>query len=265
MVKPFFKMSTGEGPVIAAAIHNGHFIREELLPYLAVDEKSRLYEEDPFTGYLADIVETSLVGLHSRFEIDLNREKKQSIYMKPDQAWGLEVWKEIPPGNLLSRSYQAYDDFYAQAESLIAGKIRTYGYAIVYDLHSYNHQREGKPAPREQNPDINIGYNGLDRGFWAQVIDAFAHTLKDTAVGERPLDVRENIKFRGGHFTTWINTGFENRACAFAIEVKKIFMDEQTGEVNEQVLTEIKKALEATIPEVIKQASLLFKKAIVEK
>lgn len=263
MERPFFKMNSGEGPVIVAAIHNGHYVRKELIPFMALSEKERTYEEDPYTGFLADIAPTRLVAMHSRFEIDLNREKSEAIYKSPEQAWGLKVWETEPTVELISKSLQAYEEFYAQMESLISNKIWKYGYAIVYDLHSYNHCREGKPAPQRVNPDVNIGYNGLDRSIWATVIDGFAASMKKWPIDGLRLDVRENIKFRGGHFSTWINRNFDNKACALAIELKKIFMDELTGEVNERMLSDIKKALAFTITDVVKQADLLFGKAVV--
>jgi N-formylglutamate deformylase len=258
MSKPFFKYNLGEGPLIVTAIHNGNYIREELMPYLAIDEKSRLYEEDPYTGFFTDIAETSLLGMHSRFEIDLNRDKNGAIYKRPEQAWGLKVWKKLPPPDLLKKSYQYYDDFYKQAEAIINNKIVKYGFAIIYDIHSYNYKRDGIEAPIIDNPDINIGTNKLERKFWGSVVDGLIDNLITFKCKGKLLDVRENIKFKGGHFSSWINSNFDNKACALAIEFKKIFMDEHTNEVDTKVLSELKKALEETIPDVVNNGAKLF-------
>jgi N-formylglutamate deformylase len=258
MSKPFFKYNIGDGPLIVTAIHNGNYVREELIPYLAVDEKTRLYEEDPYTGFFSDIAETSLLGMHSRFEIDLNRDREGAIYKQPEQAWGLNVWKNLPPPELLQKSYQNYDDFYRQTEAIINQKINKYGFALVYDIHSYNYRRNGAEAPSSENPVINVGTRNLDRQFWAPVVDEFLDNLGSFELNGAPLDVRENVKFKGGHFMSWINSNFENKACALAIEIKKIFMDEHTNEVDTAALSELKKALEETIPEAINQAAKLF-------
>jgi N-formylglutamate deformylase len=262
MSRPFFKYNPGDGPLIVTAIHNGNYVWDELLPYFAIDEETRRYEEDPFTGFFADLAETNLVGMHSRFEIDLNRERHRAIYMLPEQAWGLDVWKKPPPRELLEKSLQCYDDFYRQAEAMINHKINKYGFAIVYDIHSYNYRRNGFEAPASENPVINVGTNGLDRQFWASVVDEFIDILQSFEMMGNKLDVRENIKFKGGHFATWINTSFDNKACALAIEIKKIFMDEHTNDVYTDILSDLKKALEETIPEVIKKAAGLFGKRI---
>ena len=48
----------------------------------------------------------------------------------------------------------------------------------------------------------------------------------------RNLDVRENVKFFGGHLPAWIHQNFPRTVCALAIEVKKFFMDEWTGQLD---------------------------------
>ena len=133
-----------------------------------------------------------------------------------------------------------------------------YGYAIIYDIHSYNYKRGGKEANKLENPDINVGTNGMDRVFWDPVISSFIDEMNGSELYGKRLDVRENIKFKGGHFPTWINKNFNNKACAIAIEVKKIFMDEITGEVDTTALSEIKKALNSTMVPVLNASSQLF-------
>ncbi len=45
-----FQLQDPSNPIIAAAIHDGHQIREELQEYLLLNDAGRLREEDPFTG-----------------------------------------------------------------------------------------------------------------------------------------------------------------------------------------------------------------------
>jgi hypothetical protein len=60
------------------------------------------------------------------------------------------------------------------------------------------------------------------------------------------LDVRENVRFLGGNFCRWIHRTFPTKACALAVEFKKFFMDEWTGEVDRRQLQELRSALEST-------------------
>lgn len=71
------------------------------------------------------------------------------------------------------------------------------------------------------------------------------------------LDVRENVKFFGGHFAKWIYQNFPKKVCVLSIEFKKFFMDEWTGKVDEVQSAAIKSALAATIPGVLSELKSL--------
>ena len=55
-------------------------------------------------------------------------------------------------------------------------------------------------------------------------------------VAGRPLDVRENVRFKGRQLAAFVHERFPTTGCALAIEVKKTFMDEWTGVVDEEHL-----------------------------
>lgn len=46
---PVWKTVEGQGPLVATAIHDGHFVRPEALELMAIPEAERLREEDPYT------------------------------------------------------------------------------------------------------------------------------------------------------------------------------------------------------------------------
>ena len=247
------RLERGSGPFIATAIHDGHIIRDELLKKMSISEMDRLREEDPYTELWTHIANTRVVGLKSRFEVDLNRPREKAVYINPEDAWNLNIWESVPSESEIAVSLSEYDDFYAEMHKLFSDFKHQFGHFVVFDLHSYNHMRNGpddQPADPELNPEINIGTGTLDREFWAPVVDRFINTLRDFKYYNRTLDVRENIKFRGGNFPSWTNRNFPGSACAIAIEVKKFFMNEWTGEPDHEQINMIKSALEATIPEV---------------
>ena len=64
----------------------------------------------------------------------------------------------------------------------------------------------------------------------------------------RHLDVRENVRFFGGNFPRWVNGAFPGKGCALAIEFKKFFMDEWTGEIFQELYAAILPALRSTVP-----------------
>jgi len=173
------------------------------------------------------------------------------VYRSPEDAWGLQVWRCEPPGDLLERSLGEYDAFYTEAERVFSEMERRFGHFVVLDLHSYNHRRAGPDAPPDDpalNPEINVGTGTLDRNRWAQLIDRFIGDLTAFEFLGRHLDVRENVKFRGGRFPRWVHQRFPNSACCLAVEVKKIFMDEWTGALFPEEFEAIPQALQSTLP-----------------
>jgi N-formylglutamate deformylase len=222
-----------DGPLLATAIHAGHEVRPEIAEAFAIDEAGRLREEDPFTGGWTAVAPLRVVGTVSRFEVDLNRPRERAVYRTPEQAWGLRVWKEPLPPAVLDRSLARYDAFYAEMRQLLDEAERRYGRFVVLDIHSYNHRRDGPDAPPadpEHNPEVIVGTGSMDRARWTRVVDRF---IAEAAGFEYPtgrLDVRENVKFLGGHFPAWIHENYPGSGCAIAVEFKKFFMDEWTGE-----------------------------------
>jgi hypothetical protein len=244
----------GDLPLVAAAIHDGHSVRGEVAEALALTESKRLREEDPFTGGWTVIAPTRIVGLRSRFEVDLNRPRERAVYRRPEDAWGLQVWRWGPPADLVQRSLAVYDGFYDAVHALLSRTARRHGRFIVYDLHSYNHRRAGPDAPAadpETNPEVNVGTGSMDRRRWGPVVEAFIDSLRAFDYRGRRLDVRENVKFRGGHFSQWIHESFPAAACSLAIEFKKFFMDEWSGESDPVQMDTIRQALASTVPAVL--------------
>ena len=73
----------------------------------------------------------------------------------------------------------------------------------------------------------------------------------------RKLDVRENVKFKGGNQVQWLHENFSESGCGLAIEFKKFWMDEWTGEKDEEMVGELKKALASTVPGVLQELRIL--------
>jgi N-formylglutamate amidohydrolase len=225
----------GEGPLIACAIHDGHDVRREIADCLRLDDAQRSYEEDPFTGPWTSIAPTRIVARRSRFELDLNRPRDKAVYQVPADAWGLQVWSCPPADSLVARSLEMYDDFYAHLRLLLKRLVARHGRVVVFDLHSYNHIREGgAAADPARNPEVNLGTRSMQRTFWSPVVERWLSEMRNFDYMGRRLDVRENIKFFGGNLPGWIHENFPQTVCALAIEVKKFFMDEWTGELDRE-------------------------------
>jgi hypothetical protein len=254
MMDPAFLVKcSGTAPIAAAAIHAGHVLRPDAADRIALSDAERLREEDPFTAQWTGLAGTRLIGRRSRFEVDLNRPRDAAVYQVPADAWGLTVWRH-PVTDLLAGSLQIYDAFYEAAREALSALQERFGRFVVLDLHSYNHRRDGPdqpPADPALNPEVNVGTGALPRDHWAPVVDRFLDDLRQVDVLGRRLDVRENVRFRGGHFAAWVQQQFPGTGCALAVEVKKFFMDEWTGRAHGAQLESVGQALAATVPGLI--------------
>ena len=244
----------GSGPLVAAAIHDSSFVRHELRPFLALSDESRLREEDPWTGSWTVVATTRVVGRRSRFEVDLNRPRDNAVYLEPQDSWGLKVWNRPLPQELVAKSLDVYDEFYAEVTTLVRELVEAHGAVVVYDLHSYNHRRMGPYADvdaPELNPEVNVGTGTMDRFRWAAVIDRFVADLRRFDFEGRNLDVRENVRFFGGQLAKRLHGEFPESICVLSIEFKKFFMDEWSGEAFPATVESVQKALASTVPGVL--------------
>ena len=89
MADQVWQLVEGDGPIVAAAIHDGHDLRQEVAALMALSDAERLREEDPYTGSWTEVAPVRLVGRRSRFEVDLNRPREKAIYATPADAWSI--------------------------------------------------------------------------------------------------------------------------------------------------------------------------------
>jgi len=243
---PAWSFEIGDGPVVATAIHSGHEVRPDVAEWMAISDTDRLREEDPLTGFWTSVGDSSVQVFRSRFEVDLNRPREKAIAIDPGDCWGLRVWREHPPRRVTERSLAQYDRFYQETAALLDGLLEQWNSILVLDLHSYNYRRSGPGKPGDSiigNPEINVGTGTMDRAHWATLVDTFVTALRRQSFRKRALDVRENVKFMGGHFPAWLHTRYPKRVCVLSLEFKKFFMDEWSATANIAALEDLRIAL----------------------
>ncbi|GGC19130.1 hypothetical protein GCM10011386_08750 [Parapedobacter defluvii] len=245
-----YSLQREQVPIIATAVHQGHRLAVPLLDYMHLQEHERFREEDPYTGYMVENLPVSRVIVDtSRFQTDLNRRREQAIYRRPEDAWGLTVWKPVLPELMVDRLLEGYDRFYVDIDQLLQWTLALFGKFVVLDIHSYNHRRvhPNEAASVGENPEINIG-TGHNHEKWKSLGHCLTSFMGHCRIKGRFLDVRENIKFKGGGFSEWINRNYGEYGCVFSLEFKKTFMDEWTGWVDIAYLNQIRSMLAGCIP-----------------
>ena len=245
-----WNIALGHGPVIATAIHDGHAIRAPLRPLLALPDADRFREEDPMTGFLTTVGDVRIQVPTSRFELDHNRPRKAAVYARPEDCWGLEVWREPLPEAAVAASLAGWDRFRSMVAELIDRLLERWDALLLVDIHSYNHRRDGPgaaAAPQDGNPDIELGLTTA-AACWDDVTARFAGALRASPVAGRQPDVRANVRFpTGGDFPEWVYSRWGDRVCTISPEYKKIFMDEHTGQADIAALYALREGLQSAV------------------
>lgn len=245
-------LERGASPVIGTAIHDGHWMRPEVEALMAISADARLREEDPFTRCAIADVPNRVVVHRSRFEVDLNRARGEAVYLRPEQAWGLDIWAERPSPEIVENSLRLHDAYYAMLGQVLGQLEQAHGRFVLLDIHSYNHRRDGPdaaPTDPADAPQINIGTFSMDRVRWAPILEPFMEALRAFEFRGQKIDVRENIAFQGrGEQTRFVHEAFPKTGCAIAIEFKKVFMDEWTGLPDQEALSAMRAMVASTVP-----------------
>jgi N-formylglutamate amidohydrolase len=237
---------SGDGPLIAAALHAGHEVRDDVVPYMSATSEERVRLEEPFTDRFTAVADTSVVVKASRFEFDLDRPRERAIYENGSDAWGLEVWAAPLPEPVRELSLRTYDRFYELVESELARLLDRHPRVALLDLHAYNHRPDGPDVPSSDlRPTIDIGTAAVDQRRWRGTIDAFIDALAAQPFDGQRIDVCQDRVARDGHLARWLGERHGDRVLVLPISFKKVFMDEWTGEANVLPMLELQNALAA--------------------
>jgi N-formylglutamate amidohydrolase len=240
-----FAVEVAPGQLVWTAVHAGHELRPGLVDVVALDPATRLREEDPFTDRMLGDCGIRVVARRSRFEVDLNRPREQAVYRGPDESFGLDVWKRELQFAELEDSRHIHDAFYTCLSTQL-DRLAANGRFLVLDVHSYNHRRDGPdalPEPADGNPEVNVGTAAIEGRGWDPAVATFVEALGDQPVRDHRLDVRVNVRFQGGYLCHWVAEHYPQTACPLAIEFKKVFMDEWTGECDHAHVRKLRDAL----------------------
>ncbi len=237
MIRSNIEFLNEDYPVLALAIHNGHEMHSDLIQMCGITEADRLREEDPYTEIFANAYPNKIVVYTSRFTVDLNRRREQAIYQNPEDCWGLQARLAPLPDSLVTDLLRDYGQWYSLLTFSIKRLLDKNPFLLVLDLHSYNHRRQGENAPADSqndNPDIILGRNNMPIEFYPWVEKLRAQIDKKDVSG-RILDCRIDVKFTGGWLCRWLHQTFPYQVLCLAVEFKKIFMNEWTGELDKEM------------------------------
>jgi uncharacterized protein (TIGR02421 family) len=225
-------------PYICAAIHHGHQLRSELTAKCALTEAERLYEEAPYTGDFIASMPITLIALDSRYEYDLNRPIEQCVY---DTAWDKNVWNQSLDEKKRRLSQAKHQRFYRILHTLVYQLEQHFKACVIYDIHAYNYKR------LELAPTFNLGTSQIDENKWQAVIEHFIEKLAKIKLPNVEVSAAKNEVFQGkGYLATFIKSNF-TQTLVLPTEVKKVYLDENSGEEFPLVLTALKAGMKEAI------------------
>lgn len=242
MISSRFNFFDESVPLLSLSIHSGHQLPHQLWEDCGISEEERFREEDPYTDQFAALFPNHIILETSRFAVDLNRRRDMAVYLKPEHCWGLPINREHLDKDTIQALYQDYDRWYEQLDYAVHRLLARHEFLIVLDLHSFNHRRGGpvaEPDPQIDNPDIILGRSNMSQKYYP-TIEKLRLALDGRELIGRKLDCRCDVKFPGGQLSRYLNAKYPDRLFCVAIEIKKIFMDEWTGELYRQDFEDLK-------------------------
>jgi N-formylglutamate deformylase len=231
-----------EEPAFYAGVsmHSGQRVRNEIREFMGVDKADRYREEDPFMDrFIADFP-IRILGRDSRFEYDLNINPYNAIYDFVKPKWGLRVWKEKIPEEERILSIKKHREFHELLEMVCSYLLLQNRHGLLFDLHAYCYQRETRQQwHKDERPEINIGTGPVNREIFEPAIRCFKSYIHKTEIHGHTLRINENEIFQGGYLSRHLSRIYHDRLLVLALEYKKIFMDEWTGELYEDILDKL--------------------------
>jgi len=236
-------------PIIATAIHAGHHVRNELIPLMEIPPDQRLFEEDTATEEMIQGLPNTIWGLDSRAVYDLNRSPDLALPLTPEKFWGIKVYETQPPPEINKKSLESHARFYDFMGTVVSHMLDKFNVCIVLDIHSYNISRQiekGFASP----PVFNLGTDTLDHSKWKKQIQTWIMALESISLprGITTVVAENEVFFGKGHLCRCLST-WDDRILVLPTEVSKVYMDEHSGKVYDEVVEAIRNEFHRIIPQ----------------
>jgi len=218
-------------PLVVSIPHTGTELPEEIAAELASDAMRELPMTDWHLGRLYDFLPelgaTTLVAVHSRFIVDLNRAPQpQTLYpgrfetgLAPEQTFqGESIYARRPSAEQIEARKRAYHaPYHAQLAKLLDEARARFGSVVLVDAHSV--ASKASLLHGELEEDVFLGNrDGATCGAW--LID-----LLDERFSASDLSVARNQPYKGGYITD--HYGRMDGVEAIQIEMcQRIYMNE---------------------------------------
>jgi uncharacterized protein (TIGR02421 family) len=226
-------------PYVCTAIHNGGNLRKELRSKCILSKSERLHEEDPYTADFISSLPIRLIAHDSRYEYDLNRSPDTCIYK---EAWGTKVWTVPLTRKEQTISLKKHENYYKILNAIIGKLESKFNGCLVFDIHSYNGNREGMIDA----PLFNLGTKNIKKKYRKQ-LDGWLKRLSSIELPFMENSTKENHVFQGeGYQLKYLTKNFK-KTLVLATEIRKVYIDDDSGDIFPEVITALKEEFKRVI------------------
>lgn len=249
-------------PIVISVPHSGIDFPDELKDHYKSDLREKPDDTDWFVHQLYNFASemgiTMIHAKYSRWVIDLNRDPKSAPLYNDGRIitglttttdfFGKDIYVDeshIPNQEEIERRLNTYYwPYYQKIESILDGLKSEFGKVLLWDAHSI---RQFVPTIRKENfPDMILGNND-EKTAHPSLIETALNGLN---YGE--YELTHNTPFKGGHITRYFGDP-ENNVHGLQLEmVKKLYMDDEEVNFNEERANKIRKVLIPTFENLIK-------------
>ncbi|WP_299786845.1 flavohemoglobin expression-modulating QEGLA motif protein [uncultured Shewanella sp.] len=226
-------------PVVCTAIHAGHELRPDLLKSCQLSDEERHLQESGYTDELISSQPVTLVCMDSRLEYDLNRPRALSTSYR--LASKRKLWDKAHSAKQRALSHRKHQDFFTVYQALIAKLEGLFGMVIVFDIKAYNTQEY------LQAPLFNIDATQIEMPRWQAVINKFHKELDLISIPNMASNTAIDLIDSGmNYLTTHTNAKFD-RTLVLPTQIRKVYVDVETGNLYPQVLDALKLGLKQAL------------------
>ncbi|MCF8056206.1 MAG: flavohemoglobin expression-modulating QEGLA motif protein [Desulfocapsa sp.] len=226
-------------PAICTAIHTGHNVSVGIADRLLLDDDERTCEETSYGGEMLASFPVVLQGLDSRYHYDLNRSPDECIH---GEAQGKQVWVNPLTQKERKAALSRHKSYYRVLHALLTQLEKRFSRCIIYDLNAYAYMDLAADAPL-----FNIGSHFIDMELYKPVLSHLKRRLRAVALPNIVTRLAFDEVFSGnGYQASFIHEHHSQSLC-IPLGIKKVYMDETTGEpyplILETVIESLKQAI----------------------
>ena len=226
-------------PAICTAVHSGTAFSEKFAGKVQVDELVRRQEEAPYTGDLLHSLPIVVRGLESRFQYDLNSSPQECIPLEIQQK---KIWEGALSTREISQNIDKHNSYFRVLHVLLTSLEAKFSSCIIYDLNS---PLSGNTV--SATGLFQIGTHYIDKDRYQAVLNHLRQRLLKTQL----TNISNSVSFDDGDFGKGYQASFINKnhpdSLCIPLSIKKLYMDEQTGEPYPLIIDEFTQNLKQAI------------------